>query len=224
MQRFKALMAVATVLAMGGGSVQAAQLLTDGAGYTGPVIDLGVIPYPGFFFGNAPRVFGNVTISGNNIFNGTAYGQLNYGFTSNGLNISKFIVATSAPDASVFIDFATPVPVFGAGFNYIPSFPYPVLPPTLSAFDSNGDLIGSYDLLSLAPIDAGGQNDFYAFRGIDGQGRGISRFVFAGSYIAMNVAGSVGPAVVPEPTTWAMLVLGFGAVGAAARRRRVLAV
>lgn len=29
------------------------------------------------------------------------------------------------------------------------------------------------------------------------------------------------PSIVPEPATWAMLILGFGAVGAAMRRRRV---
>ena len=35
---------------------------------------------------------------------------------------------------------------------------------------------------------------------------------------------TIGAAGVPEPTSWAMLIAGFGLVGAAARRRRVVAV
>jgi hypothetical protein len=35
---------------------------------------------------------------------------------------------------------------------------------------------------------------------------------------------SVGPAAVPEPASWAMMIAGFGLVGAAARRRRTVAV
>lgn len=48
--------------------------------------------------------------------------------------------------------------------------------------------------------------------------QGIDTLVFD-----LNVAAPP-PPVVPEPATWAMLVLGFGVVGAAARRRRTSAV
>lgn len=206
-----------------------AQLLTDGTGYAGPVIDIGHVPFPGYYFGNAPRVFGAVTISGDNMFDTTVYGQPNYGFGNNGQAFTSIMIATGLSDASVFIDFATPVATFGAGFNYAPGlagtgFPFPVIEPTLSAFDSNGDLIASFDLAMLAPIDSGGQNDYFAFRGIDGEGRGISRFVFTGSYIGMQVAGSadiIGPPGIPEPASWAMLVLGFGFIGSIARKQRL---
>jgi hypothetical protein len=212
------------------GPVQAAQLVTDGTGYSGPVIDIGHVPFPGYYFGNAPRVFGSVTISGDNMFDTTVYGQPNYGFGNNGQAFTSIIIATGLSDASVFIDFATPVAAFGAGFNYAPGlagtgFPFPVIEPTLSAFDSNGDLIASFDLSVLAPIDAGGQNDYFAFRGIDGEGRGISRFVFTGSYIGMQVNGSADtaqPPGVPEPHSWAMLLTGFAGIGSLLRRRRRL--
>ncbi len=38
------------------------------------------------------------------------------------------------------------------------------------------------------------------------------------SFEVDNFAGSI--AAVPEPTTWAMMIMGFGAVGAVIRRRR----
>ena len=214
------------VLAM---PVSAAQLLTDGAGYAGPVIDIGHVPFPGYYFGNAPRTFGQVTTSGDSIYDTTVYGQPTYGFGDNGITINTMIIATGFSDSSVFIDFATPVAVFGADFNYAPrladtGFPFPVLPPTLSAFDSAGDLIGSYDLSVLAPIVGDGNNDYFTFRGIDGEGRGISRFVLTGSYIGFRVAGSadvVGPPGVPDPASWLTLLLGFAGIGSIARVRRL---
>ena len=39
----------------------------------------------------------------------------------------------------------------------------------------------------------------------------------------LNTTFSTGAAVVPEPASWAMLIAGFGLVGAAARRRRAVA-
>lgn len=49
--------------------------------------------------------------------------------------------------------------------------------------------------------------------------RRLDSFKLQGVTFAMPTA-----AVVPEPSTWAMLILGFGLVGAAARRRRTTAL
>jgi hypothetical protein len=38
----------------------------------------------------------------------------------------------------------------------------------------------------------------------------------ASAFITWRIAGGI----IPEPSTWAMLIAGFGLVGAAARRRR----
>lgn len=51
----------------------------------------------------------------------------------------------------------------------------------------------------------------YAFTGISNNGRS-----FNGS-LSYTLNGAV-----PEPATWAMMILGFGAIGAAARRRRIV--
>ena len=42
--------------------------------------------------------------------------------------------------------------------------------------------------------------------------------------IDRTVLGQLGLAAVPEPTTWALMIGGFGFVGSALRRRRALAV
>jgi hypothetical protein len=87
--------------------------------------------------------------------------------------------------------------------------------------------LGSRQANPLAPLNLISDqalSDYFAFRGIDGQGTGISRFVFSGAYIAMQVNGTADvqpPPAVPEPASWLMMIVGFGAVGAMARRRAV---
>ncbi|WP_188764074.1 PEPxxWA-CTERM sorting domain-containing protein, partial [Sandarakinorhabdus glacialis] len=54
-------------------------------------------------------------------------------------------------------------------------------------------------------------------------GKGVSNYA-TGSHFSLD--NFVGDAVggVPEPATWGMMIVGFGLVGAAARRRKALAV
>ncbi len=211
----------------------AAQLLTDATGYAGPVIDIGIVPNPGYYFSDTTQYFAAVTgadIAGVTILGtwvATVFGQPSYGFGSNGYSGNSLMIATGYSDSKVTIRFDTPVAAFGSGFNYAPgldaSFPFPVGAPTLAAYDALGALIASYDLSMDAPIDAGGAGDYFAFRGIDGGGQLISRFEFSGSYIGMSVAGSAilpPPPTVPEPQSWALMILGFGLVGSGLRHRR----
>lgn len=76
--------------------------------------------------------------------------------------------------------------------------------------------IGNADALTVAGLlDAGtpAVQSFQYLAGLGGRDTGI----LAGSY-----SGSVTSPAVPEPATWAMMILGFGAVGFAMRRKTVL--
>jgi hypothetical protein len=142
-----------------------------------------------------------------------------YGLNENGSATTTPIIGTNGTTNVITLTFDNPVAAFGAGFTYAVINNQPVgNAPLISAFDSNGGLIASYDLEALAPIRSGGTNNFFLFRGIDGQGTGIKSFTMQGAFVI--AAGSFTNAAVPEPASWAMLIAGFGLTGAAMRRRR----
>ena len=196
----------------------AAILLTNGAGYAGPVLDLSA--FPGFYTFTAGPVSlpGGITYSSTS--DSSVLGTGGYGLNENGNVTTTPIVGTNGTENVVTFTFANPVAAFGAGMSYavIGGVPVGNSPPLISAFDVNGALIASYDLEALAPIRSNGGNEFLLFRGIDGQGTGIKSFTMSGAFII--AAGSFSSAVVPEPDSWAMLIAGFGLVGATMRRRR----
>jgi hypothetical protein len=65
-----------------------------------------------------------------------------------------------------------------------------------------------------------GPTDFTLFFTADNAGSASFSFEDFGNDNVGIVIDNVALAAVPEPSTWAMLILGFGVVGAAARRRR----
>ena len=56
-----------------------------------------------------------------------------------------------------------------------------------------------------------------------GVGGGVAVRAFNADFDTLSLGGAAAPAV-PEPATWAMLIAGFGLVGASARRRRQASV
>ncbi len=59
----------------------------------------------------------------------------------------------------------------------------------------------------------------------DFNGNGVNKIIFRSSGNSFEFDSlAAGGAGVPEPATWAMLIMGFGALGAAMRRRRALAL
>lgn len=76
-------------------------------------------------------------------------------------------------------------------------------------FDGALDLINGGNGLSFEPTGAGG-NFLYFEAPISNINTG-----FSGRYLALSATTGV-----PEPSTWAMLLFGFGGIGVAMRRRR----
>lgn len=88
-------------------------------------------------------------------------------------------------------------------------------------FDFIPGLVGSDGIPTNQTVDSSAEilGSFGSFRGISGGGLGFvgpqAWFTLRGTSYSVDVA-------VPEPTTWALMILGFGAVGARIRRRGVL--
>jgi hypothetical protein len=76
---------------------------------------------------------------------------------------------------------------------------------------------------SALPIDA--SSNTFSLGGIDGQSiRDFNVITSQGFTSVSNLAFNASMAntsAVPEPTTWAMMLVGFGAVGYSMRRRKV---
>ena len=72
-------------------------------------------------------------------------------------------------------------------------------------------------------IDINNGQNFFSAQAIDGQVITKASFVFAGGLDAADVrqvrVGFTKVPAIPEPSTWAMMLLGFGSVGYAMRRR-----
>ena len=199
-----------------GAPASAATLLTSAVGYAGPVLDLSS-------FGNdvqytsiaAPILLpGGITVTADQTVSVIGRDPASgYGLAGNGQILSSTIVGTNAEDTVVTFRFTVPVSRFGLNLNYAP---IDDVFPIIRAFDSNGTLLGSFDLSSLAPISTPLVLDAFAFRGIDGDGTGIDRFEMQGSYLVaagqMTVTNTV-----PEPAAWLTMLTGFGILGSAMR-------
>jgi choice-of-anchor C domain-containing protein len=116
------------------------------------------------------------------------------------------------------------------GQRYIVSFdlagnPNPSGGPTLKSLDVsiNGSGLANYtfDTAGFTRSDMGWISNRYSF---------IADSATSTLTFASNNGFASGPALdnvtiaVPEPTTWAMLIMGFGLVGAAKRRRRTIVI
>lgn len=224
---------LATVLALAALSTPAfaaASLLTDDTGYTGRGLNLSA-----FANGNYNFTFGPTNVDGlvftvvsdnTNSGQGGVLGQGSYGLGDNGsFGGDAVYAAVDAPTGYFQLLGSQGYSQFGLFVNYYASGGNVLSPVIISSLDSAGNVIDSFEISSLAPIDTPGGFNEFRFRGISNDDDTlIYGLRFEGSYIlATGTSDGVPPGGVPEPATWAMLILGFGLVGAAARRRRPLA-
>jgi hypothetical protein len=131
-----------------------------------------------------------------------------YGFIQNGGSLNQAFVATST--GSFVIDFLV------AGRNnqsFTGNLSYEVL--------LNGSIIFSDATVTGQPFTARTTNPFDLIMG-DSYSLSFHGLQFTGdntAYIdAVTLSAAVAP--IPEPATWAMMLLGFGAMGVTLRRRR----
>lgn len=203
----------------------ATTLITTEAGYAGPGIDLSAFANGSYNFTFGPIIVDNYTFTaspggGGNSGQGSVVGQGNYGLGDNGSfgGDATYIGVDSGTGFAELINNDGPTSEIGFFFNYAPGFGDNA---TIEALDINGDVFASYDLTALAPISTpGGMNEF-EFRGIRSDVTDIYGLRFGGNFILLTgtADGSVVNGV-PEPTTWAFMIFGFGAIGGAMRRQR----
>ncbi|HEU4968924.1 PEPxxWA-CTERM sorting domain-containing protein [Sphingomonas sp.] len=201
-------------------------LLTSDVGYSGPGLNLSA-----FQNGNYNFTFGPITVDqytftaapggGGNSGLGSVVGQGSYGLNGNGSfgGDAVYIGVDSATGYAQLMLNGGPVSQLGFFMNYAaPPFGDD---PTIWALDALGNPFASFDLATLAPISTPGGFNEFEFRGISSDSADIYGLRFGGSYIL--VTGTANGEViggVPEPATWAMFLLGFGAIGFTMRRRR----
>lgn len=110
----------------------------------------------------------------------------------------------------------------GALMNFDPGFQYGGLPLPLyiAAYDANGTLIEDYEVPVFTPADGFGNPAINqgAFYGIKLATASIASFEVSGPYAVVDNFAFLTP--VPEPSTYALLLLGLGVTGFAVQRRR----
>jgi PEP-CTERM motif len=217
------------------GASAAPTLLVSDVGYTGPGLNLSA-----FATGDYNFTFGPITVDqyiftaspggsggyqyGGNSGNGSVVGQGGYGLADNGsFGADAVYIGVDSGTGFDKLVIKSGVPVSQLGFfaNYAPGVGDD---PTISALDQFGNVFETFDLAALAPISTPGGFNEFAFRGIADDTADIYGLQFGGSYLLLTGTADGVPIGAPEPATWALMIGGFGFVGAAMRRRRNVTV
>lgn len=218
----------ASALAFAVPAVAATSLVTTNAGYTGPGLDLSA-----YANGNYNFTFGPITVDGftftaapgggGNSGQGSVVGQGGYGLAGNGSfgGDAVYIGVDSGTGYAQLVLNGGPVSQIGFFMNYAPGVGNNA---TIEALDAMGNVFASYDLTALAPISTPGGFNAFQFRGIASDSNDIYGLRFGGNYILVTGTADGIPGIVPEPSTWALLILGFGLTGAAMRRKQAVRV
>lgn len=170
-------------------------------------------------FTAGPRVFGNITYSADYSYSVFGYNQ-GYGFGGNGSwSGGAPMAGLNANFGAMRFTFANPVAAVLADINWVPinSTQAPVV---MSIYTTGGQFLETFNF--TGPNGNLVNPGYYGFQAASDI---IGSFVLSNGYIgardfSIGYAGMSGPGGVPEPSAWALLILGFGTVGAALRRKR----
>lgn len=226
----KALLAAVAAGAIAG-AADAGVLLTTDAGYTGPSLNLAGYDNGSYNFTFGPVPVGPFTFTsvngGGNSGKGSVVGQGGYGLAANGSfgGSAVYIGVDSATGYAQLLG-TTAYNELGFFWNYAPGIGNDA---TISTLDAGGNVIQSFDLVTLAPISTPGGFNQFAFRGVMDSSADIYGMRFGGNYILASgtASGGLVGGGVPEPATWLMMVAGLFGLGAAmrsSRRRQALVV
>lgn len=206
-------------------------LTTDDTGYSGPTLDLSAFENGSYNF-----TFGPINLPGGIVFTaapggggnsgiGSVIGQGSYGLGGNGnFGGSSVFIGVDSGTGFAELSFAAPASSFGAYWNYAG----PTIigdAPTLSAYDIVGNLLGSFDLSTEAPISTPGGFNAFAFRGLESTDADIARVRFGGSYILLAATPEGAPVApetptIPVPAAFPLLLGALSAFGAIRLRAR----
>jgi len=180
------------------------------------------VPFPVVnVFGPGPETFGpGITWSSTNAGNqgGSVFGYNGgYGFGSNG---STFDTMAGLNDSNSYygvVDtmtfaFSTPVKQVGGVLNWSPDGGDNV---HVDWYDSSNNLLGDL-VLNNSGGDVSAPDQYYGFKSSTAN---IAYFTLTDGYVGVLDGLSINGGV-PEPATWAMMLLGVGAIGAAQRMAR----
>ena len=165
--------------------------------------------------GVGPQTFGPIawtSSSANSLFGYTGA----YNFLNNGAWSGTPMTGLNAASGTMTYTFAQPVSAVLAEMNWSVAQNRPDV--TASVFDVNGVLLETKTFVANGVALA--SPGYWGFQ----QNTPIGSLQLSNSFIGARNFSIETVTGVPEPATWAMMVAGFGAVGAGRRRRRAMRV
>ncbi len=216
---------LAGALAATAPALAAGTLITSDAGYTGRGLDLSAFANGSYNFTFGPINVDGYTFTaapggGGNSGQGSVVGQGPYGLGSNGsFDLPAVYIGVDSGTGYAQLLGDTGYDQLGFFINYAPGIGDDA---TFWTLDAAGNVMDEFNIADLAPVVTPGGFNQFEFRGVAyDDGTQIYGMRFGGNYILLTgTANGVPNPGVPEPATWAMLIAGFGLVGAAARQRR----
>jgi hypothetical protein len=154
---------------------------------------------------NAAPILVNFRFTGSSIYPGTVTGQLQFSSAGTGVAATSARVLTSTSAQAV----ADPALNWVTSSNYLNSNSFDVS--SAGVVTAASFYAGFYNGTSFLLNGFGGLNNFQT-------GYSVANF---GGFAGVTYTPVASAAAVPEPASWAMMILGIGAIGFAMRRQNV---